>query len=58
MCVQAADDLPGVALRTTARRTEDRFAPICLCDDLGQLVGIIPVETMLEQLATSARDTH
>jgi EAL domain-containing protein (putative c-di-GMP-specific phosphodiesterase class I) len=56
MCVQATESLPDVALRAVARRSEDRFSPICLCDELGQLVGVIHVEAVLEQLATRERD--
>jgi EAL domain-containing protein (putative c-di-GMP-specific phosphodiesterase class I) len=51
MCVHAGDEVSDVALRATARRSEDRYGPICLCDDLGKLTGVISIESLLETLA-------
>jgi EAL domain-containing protein (putative c-di-GMP-specific phosphodiesterase class I) len=51
MCVQTTEDLADVAVRATARRTEDRFVPICLCDERGALLGVISMDTVIEQLA-------
>jgi EAL domain-containing protein (putative c-di-GMP-specific phosphodiesterase class I) len=51
MCVHAGDDVRDVALRAAARRSEDRYGPICLCDDLGTLSGVISIESLLETLA-------
>jgi hypothetical protein len=53
MCVHADDDVSDVALRAAARRSEDRYGPICLCDDLGELAGVIAIESLLETLARS-----
>lgn len=53
MCVHAGDDVRDVALRAAARRSEDRYGPICLCDDLGALAGVISIESLLETLARS-----
>jgi EAL domain-containing protein (putative c-di-GMP-specific phosphodiesterase class I) len=54
MRVQTTEDLAQVALRAVSRRSEDRFSPVCLCNDLGQFVGLIGMETVLEQLAADA----
>jgi EAL domain-containing protein (putative c-di-GMP-specific phosphodiesterase class I) len=51
MCVNAGDAIRDVALRATARQSEDRYGPICLCDDLGRLTGVISIESLLESLA-------
>lgn len=56
MRVQASEDLAQIALRAVARRSEDRFSPLCLCDDLGQFIGVIGMETVLEQLAMGSPD--
>lgn len=45
------DDLRSVALRAAARDRADRYAPICLCDDLARLTGVIHVSRLLEALA-------
>jgi hypothetical protein len=55
MLVQAEDDIHDVALRAMARHSEDRFSPLCLCDDLGKPSGIIPIESLLEYLARESR---
>lgn len=51
MCVHTGDDIRSVALRAAARQSDDRYGPVCLCDDLGRLVGIISIDTLLETLA-------
>lgn len=51
MCVQPHDNISAVALRATGRAVEHRYAPLCLCDDLGRLVGIITIAGLLETLA-------
>jgi EAL domain-containing protein (putative c-di-GMP-specific phosphodiesterase class I) len=51
MCVHVGDDIRSVALRAAARQSGDRYGPVCLCDDLGRLVGIISIESLLETLA-------
>jgi len=51
MCVQRQDDVREVALRAIARPSNHRLGPLCLCDELGRLVGIIGIETLLETLA-------
>lgn len=55
MCVQAGDNVRDVALRVAARQSEDRYGPICLCDDLGRPVGVITTESLLETLAREPR---
>jgi EAL domain-containing protein (putative c-di-GMP-specific phosphodiesterase class I) len=55
MGVQPHDDLVDVALRATARPTEERFAPLCLCDELGRVQGLIPVDALLESLGREVR---
>ena len=54
MCVQSGEEIPSVALRATARRSEDRYAPVCVCDDLGRLSGLVAIERLLESLARDA----
>jgi hypothetical protein len=54
MCVQAGDGVRDVALRAAARQSDDRYGPICVCDELGQPLGIIAIETLLETLARQA----
>jgi hypothetical protein len=54
MCVQSGEEIPSVALRATARRSEDRYAPVCVCDDLGRLSGLVSIERLLESLARDA----
>lgn len=54
MCVQQTDEIAGVALRASARRSEDRYAPLCVCDDVGRLAGIVPIDRLLEALARNA----
>jgi CBS domain-containing protein len=51
MCVQPHDDISATALRATARASEHRYAPLCLCDDLGRLTGVITIARLLEALA-------
>lgn len=51
MCVQASDGIRNVALRAAGRQTQSRYAPICLCDDLGRLIGVISIDKLLETLA-------
>lgn len=51
MCVQPHDDLAAVALRATSRAAEHQYAPLCLCDDLGRLTGVISIAKLLEALA-------
>jgi EAL domain-containing protein (putative c-di-GMP-specific phosphodiesterase class I) len=55
MCVQPHDDISATALRATARAIEHRYAPLCLCDDLGRLTGVITIDRLLEALARPAR---
>lgn len=54
MCVQAGDGVGDVALRAAARQSDDRYGPICVCDELGQPLGIVAIETLLETLARQA----
>lgn len=54
MCVQARDGVRDVARRAAARQSDDRYGPICVCDELGQPLGIIAIETLLETLARQA----
>jgi EAL domain-containing protein (putative c-di-GMP-specific phosphodiesterase class I) len=51
MCVQPGDGISSVALRAAARQSEDRYGPICLCNDLGRPIGVIAIESLLEALA-------
>jgi EAL domain-containing protein (putative c-di-GMP-specific phosphodiesterase class I) len=51
MCVQPSDDVRAVALRAMARHSEDRFAPLCLCDEMGRAAGLISIDAMLETFA-------
>ncbi len=54
MCVQPGEEIPSVALRAAARRSEDRYAPVCVCDELGRLSGLVSIERLLESLARDA----
>ena len=51
MCVKSSEDIASVALRAVGRRSEDRYAPVCVCDDRGRLSGVVPIERLLESLA-------
>jgi len=51
MCVQASDAVADVALRAIARDLADRYAPVCVCDELGRLLGIVTVDRLTEALA-------
>jgi CBS domain-containing protein len=51
MCIQHDDDIQDVALRAAARQSEDRYGPLCLCNENGSLEGIISIETLLDALA-------
>jgi EAL domain-containing protein (putative c-di-GMP-specific phosphodiesterase class I) len=54
MCVQPHDDISAAALRATGRAIEHRYAPLCLCDDLGRLTGVITIDRLLEAFARGA----
>lgn len=45
------DELRSVARRVAARGEADRYAPVCLCDDMARLTGVIHVSSLLEALA-------
>lgn len=51
MCVLAHERVADVSLRAGARGSEDRYSPLCLVDDRHRLIGVIPVEALLESLA-------
>jgi EAL domain-containing protein (putative c-di-GMP-specific phosphodiesterase class I) len=51
MCVQPHDDIAAVSLRATSRVAEHLYAPLCVCDDLGRLSGVISIARLLEALA-------
>ncbi|MBV9818889.1 MAG: EAL domain-containing protein [Solirubrobacterales bacterium] len=53
MCVQPHDEIRDVALRAITRHDDHRYAPLCLCDDLGRLAGVITIASLLENLARS-----
>ena len=54
MCVKSSEDIASVALRAVGRRSEDLYAPVCVCDDRGRLSGVVPIEHLLESLARDA----
>ncbi len=56
MCVQLSEAIASVALRAAARRSEDRYVPVCVCDDLGRLRGLVSIERLLETLARDVLD--
>jgi EAL domain-containing protein (putative c-di-GMP-specific phosphodiesterase class I) len=56
MCVQLTEEIASVALRAAARRSDDCFVPVCVCDDRGHLRGVVAVERLLETLAREALD--
>jgi hypothetical protein len=53
MCVQHGDAVADVALRAIARDKADRYAPVCVCDELGRLMGVVTVGQLTEALANA-----
>jgi EAL domain len=51
MCVAPGEEVRDVALRAVARQSEDRYGPLCLCDEAGAPLGLIMIESLLEALA-------
>ncbi|MGC9221069.1 MAG: EAL domain-containing protein [Solirubrobacteraceae bacterium] len=52
MCVSTGEDLIQVAVRAAERHGPDRFSPICLCDQLGRMIGVIEVDSVIQSLAS------
>jgi EAL domain-containing protein (putative c-di-GMP-specific phosphodiesterase class I) len=51
LCVMAGDRVPDIARRMVTRDAGDRFTPLAMCDEIGRLCGLIPVERIMERLA-------
>ena len=45
--------LSDVARRVASRPAGERYTPVALCDGRGRLVGLVPVERILDRLATA-----
>lgn len=54
LAVQRQDEIRAVALRATSRPSEDQSAPLCLCDELGSVRGVIRIEALLQAVARAA----
>ena len=51
MCTEPDTPAPDQALRAMARETGLRFTPAACCDGRGRLLGIVPIERLVESLA-------
>jgi len=51
MCTEPATPAPDLALRAMARESGLRFTPAACCDGRGRLLGIVPIERLVESLA-------
>jgi len=49
LCVMAGDRVPDIARRIVTREAGDRFTPLAMCDEIGRLCGLIPVERIMER---------
>jgi EAL domain-containing protein (putative c-di-GMP-specific phosphodiesterase class I) len=54
LSVGEGDGVSDVVRRALGRPAEERFAPVALCGETGALLGLIPVERLLERLADAA----
>lgn len=51
LCAEAGEPAAKLALRAMARPSGLRFLPVACCDGRGRLLGVVPIERLVESLA-------